>query len=632
VTPPHDSSRSQFPLGWDGDELGWLATSAWLAASFPSFERRRAALVERVAEHFADDEHALRDASVALLDEVSRAPSHATTVALVALHDRMHMMPPSTSPGVGALHVVVAALASMHQPDAEPPIAAALRCSERTTIPPEHGELAVALTIALPHWYDAQMLGLVDVPVAPTNGLDDRDLSQLDREIEDYLEIPGEGFRREAGGDDDARGDTLQRRMLRHLARVAAALSVATGSTAPMWSPTATLADWLARRSGTGFSALGTITRRHDYFLRLMPLVDHRNPCTLPLYEAYADTCDRAHWEHVEHAALALAREASPRATATTLLRAATRRFFARDLAGCRAIAEQAFPALQAADDRDGARFAAGLLARTSAIDDPLAARAWLTTALALLDRDDLVPRLGVATELTAACEATGDELGRRRASDEVDRIRRSMEPERVADLVDGCSRPVDASVEHSYGSAGFDRVAQLLADSEVVDAYASFSEEIGDLVETIGLDDVVARLRHALELARAAALIALEDDHVPIAATIAGWLCAAIADLLVDPARDDEWEDARRLQFELEDEYMALPELLFGVEGDTDRFDGLVEGGASDAQLLLVYRSFCATAAVPRYLAEAERALADGRSRRARFWTERAAVLRQRT
>lgn len=418
--------------------------------------------------------------------------------------------------------------------------------------------------------------------------------------------------------------------MFRHLARVGAALADATGSTAPAWSPSATLADWLARRNTSSFSALGTVTRRHDYFLRVMPLVDHRDPRTLPLYEAYADSCDRVHWEHVEQAALALAM--SPRATGETLLSAATRRFFTGDLPGCRAVAEQAFAALQSADARDAAWFAAGLVARTSAIGDPLAARAWLTTTRALTPPDNKVAQLGIAVELAAACEATGDELGRRRASEDVDRIRLSVEPERVADLVDECSRPVDSSVAHSYGSAGLDAVAALIGESEFEDAYARFSEEIGGLVETMSIDDVLVCLRRSLEHARAAANLALDDERVPLAATIASWLCAAIVDLLVDPARDDEWEATLRLQFQLEDDSAALPEVLFAEhDGDLAPLEALIEAGAPAAQLAHAYRSICAVAGVPHCLAEAERALAEGRARRARVWTERAAELRDR-
>jgi hypothetical protein len=614
-----DFTGLAFPLGWDWRRLSWLLGCRWLHSNFPRFDHRVARFVHRLdgvmAEHEPDRADVLR-----LLLEAVLAAGADKGAAIVAPFE----------PAIAAnrergelSRFFVAAIASLADRAAPHPIVTAAERCGWSPIPDAFADLVVEFAILLQYWRDGDSIQLEPLDDDGEPGSPDGPEAPFDEQSDGpYRRTP-----RPSRSDTSA---DLERTIVAQLLRLATEDTASAGVAAANGPTRAEV-----NRSPRGPSALGTVMRRHDYYLRILAVMDHHNPATGRLYAAYADTCDPVHRDSVEQAVLAAFADAPSDRRIYALLGAATRRWVAGDEAGCARLATAAFAALDPDRDRDAASFAAGAIVLATARRDPWAAHPWALRVAALNDREHPLARIGVAEALVELCEARGDSLGRTRAAATLDALAAEYAPEVPRARVGRAfAMEPEAPVFRR-----FEDVAADLGEGRLAGAYERLCVKLGDLVETRPLPDVLDRLR--ADLAQVSAAIdrvpgRLPDVHeASVAATIAAWLCGAIAELYAGEGDEARWEEFKRRQFELQDEYAAAPEpevpdARGGGDDRDDRFERLIRCIGAECRGRGAARRI--EQEIARAIADAEEALADGRVRQARFWAARAEVLRARS
>jgi hypothetical protein len=356
-----DFTGLAFPLGWDWRRLSWLLGCRWLHSNFPRFDHRFARFVHRLDRVMAEHEPDRADVLRLLLEAVLAAGAD-TGAAIVAPFE----------PAIAAnrergelSRFFVAAIASLADRAAPHPIVTAAERCGWSPIPDAFADLVVDFSILLQYWRDGDSTQLEPLDGDGEPGPSDGPEAPFDEESDaPYRRTP-----RPSRSDTSA---DLERTIVAQLLRLATEYTARAGVAAAN-GPTRTEVN----RPRRGPSALGTVMRRHDYYLRILALMDHRNPATGRLYAAYADTCDPVHRDSVEQAVLGAFADAPSDRRIHALLGAATRRWVAGDEEACARLATEAFAALDPDRDRDAASFAAGAIVLAKGRRDPWATHPW---------------------------------------------------------------------------------------------------------------------------------------------------------------------------------------------------------------------------------------------------------------
>lgn len=594
------------PIGWDLRPADWLIGGRWLHDEFPRFERRSAAFVRRFAAALPRSDE---EATERVISLVTMTLAQRPNEGFADFHEyRDAVCANAANPDL--VRFFVTAIASLVEDDPPHPIIAGAVCCGWTMVPEPFVDVVIDLTVLLQYWHDGDTVAFRDR----------REFVPSDPVTEPTLRIDDGGGWHYRGPSRVQREQAAlgRRRAIRaHLARLATPdagiVQVAGGPRS-------------GRRMRAAGSTLGTVLRRPDYYLRAMAMMDHRDPRTTRLYDAFADVCDSAHREPVEQAILRSVAGASAETRANAMMRAATRRLVAREVGACAELAIRAFGSINPSDVPTIAWMAAALAAVATQDADLDIAHSWATQAAKLAEHAHPVAGIGLAELMMAVCSARGDTLGHARAA----AMRRALVDAHSVRPPPGMSMCPSLDLESS-AFLGLEEIATDVAHARFATAIARLNAMIADVVETSVL--AVARARvHAVReqltpaITRRQALGILDTSGV--AATIAAWLDGALADLHATEGDDASWEELKRRQLALEDETDAVPEHM------------ALNARESDARPpALRPREFCCPPnpietqrnALAYAVTEAEAAFAAGRMRQARLWTARAEELRAR-
>jgi hypothetical protein len=595
------------PIGWRGRRFGWLIGNRWLHEQFPRLEHRREAFMRALETVAQRDDPAAVEQICSLLAMTLAQQSEEVFAAFRAYRETIC----ANAANRDLVRFFVVAIASLIEDDPPHPIlAGAARCGW-SMIPDRFADVVIDFTLLLQYWRDGDTIAFRD----HAEPVPDDPVTEPTLRIDDASD--GGPYRTPLASRGEEAVRRLRSSIRAHLMRLA---TPEVGSAPGRHEPRT---ESRVRPLG---SALGTVLRRHDYYLRVMGMMNHGDQRTLRLYEAYADICDSANREHVEQAILRSVVAAPPVLRANTMLRAATRRFAADDDEACAALAKAAFEAIDPRSAPTQGFMAATLVMLATKERDPASAHAWANRALSLAAQEHPVARIGLAEVLIDLCDACGDTLGRTRA----ETVRRDLVEAHSIEHPRGVLRARRVDPEAAC-FVGFEEIVTDIAVTRFASAYAQLSVLIGGIVETMPPERALARLHElreqlapAIEPAHELAIL----GESGAAATLAAWIYGALAELHADDGDDASWEEMRRRQLELEDDYGAVPEHAALERREPD----------ASARDFIAQRLFCrpadstiGRASVERALAEAEAAFSAGRMRQAKFWTARAEALRAR-
>jgi len=559
--------HAHLPGEWSLKDLGWLLKDPWLTRVYPPFAARRTRLLANIQAALAT-QPALAGPTLAIVGSVlsHRPGARGTTLAPLAERLLEIRVVADTDP-LALVHCLIVAL-DVHSRFADAnPVRVALQAVRWNRVPAPFVAPVVALAQTLLAWREAAMTG-------KDHALHCAAL-QLDGQTMDV--------------------------QLSSLATAAASLAGASAS--PGW--------WRDAQAQGAPIGTCTLAPGNAYLFAIIQVVGPDDPAALPLYEAYADLCAANELRHVEPAALALARRAGA-GEGEVLLRAALRAHMREDTEHASARAQAAFACLPAADGAARA-FAATLAGLSLAPREPLAAHAWLTTAIALSNTGPPPFQGGLLAQLAGLAERLGDVVGVRRARDALQALDL---PARKPPVISNKRRPIIPNVEHSSGPhPDFDvHPIRRMLDQGLVDvAYRYFSEAMVGLLELhtpASAIDVLEPCRLVFEAELSAARKTGDWLQRRVPATLTSWTCAALADL--HELTDDfaGWSRNVQRQLELEDHEHAARE-----SGDRDSmFEWLSSELGIDAEEQTV-----------RCIHAANTALAAGQTAKAKFWMARA-------
>ncbi|WAS91253.1 hypothetical protein [Nannocystis punicea] len=540
------------------DAIQWLNATPWMRAAFPGMAERRRRLLQAVDSRLQASAPALARPTRAIVGSaLADLPGvHHDAVALL-IRRLSEIRRIGDSLELQLVHCLIAALDACTPSDDAHPLLAGLRAAGWTAVPSPLVGVVVELALALLQWRQ----GRRDAPDDAADGL------------------------------LDFRGFEVQ------LHRLAGAAAEQVGAPPGLaWIrevPAEPAAPRLVRDLPPAAPFLAAALR----------VVSPEDPRALPLLEAYADECLPDEAEFIEAAVLSLARSSSA-GEGDPYLRAALRAWQRGDPSRADARSEAAFFAGEDPARRQTAAALLGLLRRRS---DPQAARAWWLTAKALSDdRDDAFVR-GLRELLEDPMAPLGlYYLSRPDWREFVVSSSPVPEPPRfVAD--DGELREIWTSLVREDLGVAYQRFSEALA--RVIEAR--------DVAETA----VIFEARRATWTQVMRGLAPDPDvalDARTLTATLASWLCGALADLHDHTGDHERWCKYKRRQLALEDEEWAAPE---ATQKDAGAWVMISVGD----------KGFDLAARARHCIEEAQDALADGRSDKARFWTSQASRYRER-
>jgi hypothetical protein len=550
---------------WDG--YHWLSVTSWMRAAFPDLAGRRRQLLQAIDGQLQTGAPALARPTRAIVGSaLADLPGvHHDAVALL-IRRLAEIRQIGDGPALQLVHVLIAALDACTPSTDDHPLLAGLRAAGWTAVPSPQVGVVVALALALLQWRGG---GGVEALGQAADGL----LDFQNFEVQ-----------------------------LHRLAGAAAALVGAPPELA-----------WIrgAPAEAAGPRLVRSLPPTTAYLAAVLRIISPDDPQALPLLEAYADECLPGEGEVIEAAVLSLARR-SDAEEGDALLRAALRAWRHGDDARADACGEAAF---FAGADRARRQTAAALLGLLRRQSDPQAARAWWLTAAALSgDSDPKVFMDGLRSLLedpmaslsfgSPQAQAWFDDLHSRRAAPE--------------------AGPPAPEMPGSFDDDGELReVWTALQREELYAAYQRFSEAVARVTEAHDVAEATAilearRVRWMQVMQSLTPEPEPEVDARVLMATLASWLCGALADLHDHAGDHEQWCKYKRRQLALEDQEGAAPE---GTQNEAGAWVLIVVGE----------QRFDLSARARHCIEEAQDALAGGRSDKARFWTERASHYRER-
>lgn len=566
VDDDDDEGEASLPSEWRFAALPWMRASPWLRRAFPCVQERRERLLTSVRTRLVADAPELVRPTVAIVGSVVSSYPRSEGVRLSPLNLRLEeIRQASDSLLLQLVHFLIAALDVGSRFADNNPVLAGVRAAGWTEVPTSLAAVVVELALTLHQGRASVMTGRTG------------------------------SFELRVSADP---------KLLEVQLTTLAAAAVAHAGVDPSLG-------WLrgpGARSATMGGCSLSVGKFHFDVLRVLRPDD---PSALALYEAYADLCEPLEAYQVESAVLMSLRRRGE-GEGECLLRSAVRAWLTGDVERAAARTEAAFAALSSGDV-DARAFAAALAGLLHAGRAPFAARAWWTTAKALDSGESRCFRAGLSEQLEALPSAlVGPSApGETRAG--------------VAEKAALKTLPVDPSIswlrmlrnpeaESPVVDPEFDlgEVRRCIV-GEPENSYERFSEEMARLLErrspAEAAELLAARHRSLEEELRLEARTERASGQMSMAATLASWVCAGLADLYDLLGRSDRWQEYKLRQLQLEDHEGALPELS-------------PEGVAT---WIGVFEEFEPRARARHCLDEAKEALAAGAGQKAKFWAERA-------
>lgn len=577
-TPPLHADLSPWPTSTHR----WWASTTWVAQSYPSLLCRAQKVFHQAGWAMSPSE---ADAiQQDLLPLVSHAPG-ASIIELTALREQVGRLR-RARPGVGLepLELTVIALDVTNRFLAGNPFVEAVDAMGWQRVPSAHASFAVELGLLARQW----RIGQNDVPPpnAPVAAGLGRVLAVAQRVA-------------------NAREDFAWARELHRTKKQKH--------------------DRGARWMGGGFK----------YLLEMLERLPRTEPCNLAVYETIADEADADLRASVEHAiAVFVETLRSPELAASAALRAAIRRVVSGDDEGAFERGKEAFERMIAVHDRFGACCAAVLLGSIREHDSGELAR-WIEHALRWArGHETKEVQLLLLQVLGAARKGSGDHIGERRLFAEARRLvaddpeawealsaswrgEHGLPEEEPDDPEQGARKPPTLP-------PGLEQLGRALDGGALTEAYALLGAYIGELLESHADGAVVHMLLGHIEQ--------LGDGRSKKLDLLRAWSCAAVTELV---QHDHElWCTSKAMQLDLEDRLGVTEELIM-VGAESLQLSILlldlvdeplvgVEGFELPPPLEPGGRAM-------QCIAEAEHAMQQGQTQRARFWIDRAQLYRAR-
>lgn len=554
---------------WPTSSYGWWASTTWIADSHPSLARRAKVVFEKAGLSLRPHLHALptklwsQQISKDLLPLMSLGPG-AGGFELSALREHVRRLRLAHDEvGLERLELATAVLDATNRFLAGNPFLAAVDAMPWGRIPHEHADFAVDLGLLARQW----CIGRNDVPPAVESmkvGID-RVIAFIHREL----------------------GITGDLRWNRELERATSELGT--------------------KRMVGGWA----------YLLGMLERLPPMNPRNLEIYEALADELHEDRRASIEQAiAVFVDALGSPGPKASAALRAAIRRVISHDEVGAFERGNDAFQRMIGIGDHRGACCAAVLLASICKHDTEELGR-WLEQSLDLARKHETdVVQVQLLCITALHKKDVGDEIGQRRLLEEAHELTDiGLEIWRELSVIWQQDRTPPARAKASL-PAELDQIGRELRQGAWRSAYETLGTYIGELLESHDDDAVVhILLGHVAQL----------DEQSSIALELLrAWLCAAVTELVEDD--HETWWKYKALQLDLEDRLGVTEDLVVvGARPDRrstllDFFETITEGEWPDQRSHLDLRG-----RATQCIAEAEQAIRQGQTKRARFWVERA-------